>query len=83
MVRLIALNFVELRELMRAVTAFRFQASSERPKLGIQSDRNEGYVVYVDLTSANDQYLGFLEKAVKTRQLEIQKFTDHLIIHSQ
>jgi hypothetical protein len=77
------LNFVELRELMRAITAFRFRASSGRPKLGIQSDRNEGYVVFVDLDSANDEYLGFLEKAVKMRHLELQRFSDHLIIHSR
>ena len=77
------MNFVELRDLMRALTAFRFEALSERPKLGIQSDPNEGYVVFVDLNSANAEYLGFLEKAAKTRQLEIQRFADHLIIRSQ
>jgi hypothetical protein len=78
------MNFAEVMELHRAVTAFCLKNSEDHPKLGVYDiqSKDQGYILCVKPNSTNDRFLNFLKNIAKTRKLELNKFRGYFVIHS-
>ncbi len=77
------MNFAEVMELLRTVSAFQVKASEESPKFRIYDNQNEGYVVYIKASSINTECLNFLKEIIETRKLGIRESEGFLIIHTR
>ncbi len=78
------MNFNEVLELLRALSAFHAEASGETPQLCVYDtqDLNEGYVLCIHKNSANDMLLSFVASVAKRRKLGIREFHGHFILYS-
>jgi hypothetical protein len=78
------MNFAEVMELHRAVTAFCLKNSEHYPKLGVYDiqSKDQGYILCVKPNSGNEKFLGFLKTIAKARKLEVGKFRGYFVIHS-
>ena len=77
------MNFVEVMELLRAVSAFHVKAPEERPKFHVYDNQNEGYVICTKASSVNKECLSFLKDIAEKRELGIREFEGFLIIHTR
>jgi hypothetical protein len=78
------MNFDEVMELHRAVTAFCLQNSRNYPKLGVYDiqSRDLGYFLCVKANSCNDGFLEFLKTIAKVHLLELRRFRGYFVLHS-
>ena len=69
------MNFSEILELHRAVSAFKFESSDDQPKLCVYETQNrqEGYILFIKPKSPNDAYNVFLEESQKNACSEFKK----------
>jgi hypothetical protein len=77
------MNFIEVMELMRAVSTFEAKAPQKDLKFSIYDNQSEGYVIYVKASSVDAEHLSFLKEIVETRKLGIRNLEGYLIIHSR
>lgn len=78
------MNFIEVLELHRTVTAFHDNNCQDSPRLGIFDalDQNGGYVLCIRTSSASRDYLSFLRSLAEARKLGIRHFRGCLMIYS-
>jgi hypothetical protein len=74
------MNFVELMELQRTVTACFPKLAKKQPKLQIYDTQNEGYALYIKHDSLDKKHLKSLNRIVKTRNLEMTEANDYIVI---
>ena len=78
------MNFSEILELHRAVSAFKFETSDDQPKLCVYDTQNrqEGYILYIKPKSPNDAYNVFLENVAEEHMLRIQETRGYIVMQS-
>lgn len=78
------MNFNEVLDLHRAVSAFHSEASERLPNLCVYDTqiRGEDYVLCVRLNPENDAYVEFVKNIAAARKLEIRKFREYLMLYS-
>jgi len=78
------MNFAEVLELYKNVTAFHENNCQDSPSLGIFDalDQSGGYVLCIKTSSASREYLSFLRSLAEARKLGIRHFRGCLIMYS-
>jgi hypothetical protein len=78
------MNFVEVIDLMRTITAFQAKSLNYRPKLSVwdTQTRDNGYVLCMRKDLVNNEYLAFLTHIAETRRLAISHIENILIVFS-
>jgi len=76
------MNFVEVMELMRAVTLFKGKPPTKALKFCVYDNQKEGYVVYTKASEVNAEHLCLLKEIAEQRKLEIRNTEGYLVIHS-
>jgi hypothetical protein len=74
------MNFVEIMELERVVSAFQTKFLAETPKIHVYDTQNEGYVLCIKKDLVKSGYLSFLEKVATTRGLRIRQLRGYFIL---
>jgi hypothetical protein len=78
------MNFTDILDLHRAVSAFPFETPANRPKLYVYDtqDKGEEYSLYIRISPGNEKYFVFVKSVAETRKLGIKKFRDYLVLYS-
>jgi hypothetical protein len=78
------MNFTEVMELHRAVTAFYSKNSGDRPKLCVYDNqsRDQGYILCIKANPNSSTFMDFIKDMAMARRLEIKKFRGYFVIHS-
>ena len=76
------MNLTEAVELLDVVSDFDFKGSEEKPAFSIYDSQKEGYNLRIKASLVNEEYRGYLEEIVKSRNLGIREIEGYLIIYS-
>jgi len=72
----------EAIELLEVVSDFNFKSSEKRPNFGIYDNQKEGFVLCIKAGLVNEEYRGYLEGIVESRNLRLSESKGYLIIRS-
>jgi hypothetical protein len=78
------MNFDEVMELHRVVSAFCSENLDVPTKLGVYDiqSRDLGYILFIKTSSNSGEFRDFLKSVIQARKLELGRFRGNLVIHS-
>ena len=75
------MNFIEVMEILRAVSAIQTKSSVELPKFRIYDNQSEGYILLVKAQLINAEYRNHIETIADSCNLNIRESEGYLIIY--
>ena len=75
------MNFIEVMEILRAVSAPQTKSSEELPKFRIYDNQREGYIRLVKANLINAEYRNHIETIADSCNLNIRESEGYLIIY--
>ena len=75
------MNFIEVMEILRAVSAIQTKSPEKLPKLRIYDNQREGYILLVKAQLINAEYRNHIETIADSCNLNIRESEGYLIIY--
>ena len=78
----IHINFVEMIDLFRELSAFQAKGLGETPKVYIYDNQNAGYTLWTKANADDNRYARFVTDLAEKHGLRVKEYENYLIICS-